>query len=126
MTEAEVLRLGEERAKELGLNLIHGHQNTNGKWEYYFMAGDIHRLLGSAINLFGQCHGGHRNSSWTTDSSPAKQEWPLLHTHQALLIGIKPIAVESEERKLLRDLWESDCLPKHFDDRAKALLERKA
>lgn len=97
------LELGKKRAEELGLECFGGFDMK------FYSADDIHKLLSEGVELFGQCHGTHRNSSWTTDEKPSKQEWGLSHTHTSLAIGIRPITPPSEERQIIQaivNLWE--------------------
>lgn len=99
MNDPETLALGKKRAEgllERGV-ILHGDGivNAPGRREYYF-AEDIHRLLGSAIEVsgaiegekvvqpFGMVTGGH-------------------DTHTALLISIREIQPESEERQIIKD-----------------------
>lgn len=81
------LELGKRRAEELGLREV--------ILSPYYHAEDIHRLLGEGLETFSLYSGV---DTW----------WGPLDndddTHQALLIGIRPIAQESEERKHLRRL----------------------
>lgn len=97
------LEIGKQRAEKLGLEDWRLEHPEGGAIDCY-PADDVHRLLGEGVELFGQCHGTHRNSSWTTDEKPSKQEWGLAHTHAGLLIGIKPIAPPSEERQIIQAL----------------------
>lgn len=91
MTDAETLALGKKRAEGLGLV---GAFDRFGVEIY--IASAIHSLLGSAIEVsgavegekivqpFGMVTGGH-------------------DTHIALLISIREIQPESEERQIIKD-----------------------
>lgn len=126
---SDVLSLGKKRAEELGLKLgaVDGNRS-------FYDKDDIHKLLGEACYM--SCRpspGGY----WQA-LQPSQMETYPGDTHQALLIGIKPIVQESEERKLLREIldtitakiWRGDqwSIPVDYFDRyvekAKALLEK--
>lgn len=114
----DTLELGKQRAEELGLKI----GAIDGKKCFYDID-DIHKLLGEAEETFAQISKGdeHLSTYWMKEEH---------HTHQALLIGIRPIVQESEERKLLRELAEhtpeiNAIFGPEFMIRAKALLERE-
>lgn len=84
------LELGKKRAEELGL--------TRGPFSnsHLYLADDIHKLLGEGVWSKGRIH---KDGEWTFGGYLDEAV-----THKALLIGIRPIVQESEERKLLREL----------------------
>lgn len=88
------LELGEKRAKQLGLE--HPSKDEILLLAQVYRADDIHRLLGEAYKVGGS----FINANWVGGIARADH-----HTHNALLIGIRPIVQEtqeSEERKFLR------------------------
>ncbi len=110
MTDQDKLALGEKRADELKLRC-----ESHGLYSYYAVE-TIHKLLGDGVEM---TQAGDECGWWPPNSSTPK--------HAALLIGIRPIVQESEERKLLRDFvawWKSADYPPDFLDRAIKLLER--
>lgn len=121
---SDVLSLGKKRAEELGLKLgaVDGNRS-------FYDKDDIHKLLGEACYM--SCRpspGGY----WQA-LQPSQMETYPGDTHQALLIGIKPIVRDSAEQ-LIKDLaghanyqyqdgkWAINA--KYWIDRAKALLEK--
>lgn len=58
--------------------------------------------------VYGQMH-SHDHGSFTTHPNPCKEEWPLKHTHQALLISIEPIAKCEHPKGKIK--VASDCAP---------------
>lgn len=120
---SDLEELGKRRARELGLQLI----NTDPKsvWHFY-RPYDIHRLLGEA--KFMSC--SENDIGLIRALQPSKEEAFPGDTHKALLIGIRPIIQESEERRLLRDLVIAGTREEYttlliLAGRAKELLERK-
>lgn len=97
------LELGKLRAEELGLLEARPVTFTPHGW---YRADDIHKLLGEGVEVLGE---------EDTDKSICASKWfewsPGItdkeSDHKALLIGIRPIKAESEERKLLRELVEA-------------------
>lgn len=119
MSELEILELGWKRAEELGLML--GAVNGN---KSFYDKNDIHRLLGSGRVVRGAVEPVPEDVAWQYES-----QWDEYDDHQALLIGIKPIVQESEERKLLRLIvgnsqHNGTLVPSEIVDRIKALLEK--
>lgn len=105
--EDQILKLGEERAKELGLKqrfasdyvLDAAHRFISVP---FYSVGDVHRLLGAGLEIFGKnriegvpmsdfYYQFNKNASLTT---------------QALLIGIRPI-VQAAAESLLRELLDA-------------------
>lgn len=82
MTAAEILELGKRRCEELGLKCYLYVPEC-------YLADDIHKLLGSGVEHFGLQESG---SNWGT--------YTAQDTHKGLLIGVRPIVSESEERSI--------------------------
>lgn len=137
MTDAEILELGKRRAEELNLCPHSGHlrsPDSPGFTEYY-RAPDVHRLLGYAREVQSICQ-GEWQTSWPEDGKGFSG-----NTHQAFILGIRPIKKESREdkmEKLLTDFIDkyqhSDCgagssryleYGRKLFNEAKALLERE-
>lgn len=117
MTPSDLLELGKRRAEELGLH----ERKWGGEYGYYLS--DVWKLLGAGVEIVGNVKnidgGLTTNKCWTSISNTGE-------THTALAIGIKPLKVESEERKLLREFVEREKKQgAAFDlvERAKVLLE---
>ncbi len=140
MTDQDKLALGEKRAKELGLEMwtvfdctetvknALGDRRTSkcprckDAWLSY-RADDIHRLLGEGVEM----HGDSDEFTLSEFRSTACMRDADMGNSRALLIGIRPLVQESEERKLLREFvawWKSADYPPDFLDRARKLLER--
>lgn len=96
---SDVLSLGKQRAKELGLEPWATLDITNRRG---YSADDIHKILGSGRVVRGAVEPVPEDVAWQYES-----QWDEYDDHQALLIGIKPIVQESEERKLLREWFNS-------------------
>lgn len=119
--ESKLDDIGKRRAEELGL------KTDMGVW---YPANDIHQLLSEGIEVFGnqfKMDGGTGDLGWCCDEEKRSAD-----THHALLIGIKPIVQESEERKLLRELIDAHESEGRYgvkfneaEKKAKRLLERK-
>lgn len=106
------LELGKKRAEELGLETP-SKDIILARSEVYLAEG-VHRLLGEGQSIYGHVKDGVPNW-WGPHENNAFQD-----THQALLIGIRPIVQESEERRLLREFVKAcqkdDFGPIHFKD----------
>jgi len=121
MNDSEILELGKRRAEELRLcrrRVMNDFPET-----YYYMADDIHRLLGSAKSVFGLSE----NGDWYPNTAGLDEA----DKYKALLIGIQRIKTESEERQLLKELAEwnpetpfSSAIVMGISRRAKALLAK--
>lgn len=85
------LELGKKRAEELGLKPFFREPD-------YYSADDIHRLLGEGVEAIGN----RGCDDWW--ANPMAQETMPKLKDAGLIIGIRPIVQESEERKLLRRL----------------------
>lgn len=115
------LELGKQRAKELGL--VGGLDSRFQEYAFY-QADDIHKLLGEGVEV-GRYKAGLSMSAWAISHMDHAEE-------TALLIGIRPIVQEAEERKLLREFsqyveWQhTNGKPSLWDlvARAKTLLEK--
>lgn len=103
------LELGKKRAEELGLKLITLHSYGGGAssapyaqhtTQDRYLADDIHRLLGEGVEAVGN---KYCDDWW---AKPMAQELLPKLKDVGLIIGIRPIVQESEERKLLRKLSE--------------------
>lgn len=90
MSDSDKLELGMKRAKDLGLN-----RGPFSSSELY-LANDIHRLLSEGVESTCEKNG----IVWTSYSGPPSSTG----THFGLLIGLRPIIQESEEKKLLREI----------------------
>lgn len=102
----DVLEIGKKRVEELGLNsygIIQINPLSNNR---YYLADDIHKLLGEGMEAFDDDNW----SAWTPDRRDGSK-------NKALLIGIKPIVQESEERKLLREMVGSIATSQYTKDR---------
>lgn len=120
---SDVLNLGALRARDMGLERV-----TQG----FYPADAIHELLGAGVKAYA--YDLNQDHLWWTNSND-----PGIKNIQAILIGIKPIVQESEERKLLREfvnlitakIWRGDqwSIPVDYFDRyvekANALLGEK-
>lgn len=95
---SDVLELGKKRAEELGLTNIVMAKGPFAPTYDCYLASDIHKLLGEGIDLYG-----NKNCRHWDDHAPPETDIEAGVTHKALLIGIRPIVQESEERKLLRE-----------------------
>lgn len=85
------LELGKKRAEELGLTNC--AENVGS-----YKADNIHKLLGEGVETFGYA------SKWDWGRYEVCKDRYDQPNHQALLIGIRPIAKESQERALLREI----------------------
>lgn len=133
------LELGKQRAKELGLKAQQVFRYYNGPGTgtdltEFYETGDIHKLLGEAQIVFNSEHDSWHEFGWRPEAAPGCDKAVPADTHQALLIGIRPIVQESREQKMAAVLsewlnlntivgWEA-CMSKHSElqARAKALL----
>lgn len=114
MNDSDKLELGRKRAEELGIECV-----AASGFKYYYDSNDIHKLLDEGVEAHGgkYCLGGE----WSFVGHKSGES-----SHQALLIGIRPIIQESEERRLLREfiqesvdgIWSTGLL-----ERAKRLLK---
>lgn len=113
----DILKLGKQRAKELGLKRLdmYGDPVRDKTYSSYYNDDDIHKLLGEGTIVFNQ---EKALTIWSKD--------PYNEYCQALLIGIKSIVQDTAE-SLLREfitesedgIWSCSLLT-----RAKALLEK--
>lgn len=122
---SDVLSLGKKRAEELGLQM----SCDPGRFGAFYQADDIHKVLGEGV--YTSCR--QNELEYWQALQPSKAEVYPGDTHQALLIGIKPIVIDSAEQ-LIKDLaghanyqyqdgkWAINA--KYWIDRAKALLEK--
>lgn len=102
MTDTEKLELGAERARGLGLNtrfVLNAYSRANR----YYLADDIHELLGESREVFGKdgAKANEGRDKWYWSKNEDLREYD---THKGLLIGIRAIVQESPERALLREL----------------------
>lgn len=90
------LELGKRRAEELGLQLHLSPLIDNG-----YRADEIHHLLGGAKEVFDakSADGKKYNGTWFEHGTHTSD-------NTALLIGIRPIVRESDERLLLHEIIE--------------------
>lgn len=98
--------LGLKRAKELGLmSVFHaplpsgGYPLSGMSYKNWYTADDIHRLLGGGLPCLGF---KDKDNDWCIGDQPSELENEP-DTHSMLVIGIRAISQESEERKLLRE-----------------------
>lgn len=128
----DVLERGRRIAVEVGLGIKRENipAGPDGPYLSIYHADDVHRLLGEGAEVF--CH------NETTNNPNHAKQWhqdPIVDaskgaTGMALLLRIRPIKAESEERKLLRELalykdWQhTKGEPSLYEliDRAKKLL----
>lgn len=116
------LELGKKRAKELGLSYraaTLSYDQAGGQANIYF-ANDIHRLLGAGVETYTK---SATNSNFSNFNIVRLADDDMV----ALQIGIRPIAQESEERKLLKEIVDhlAPSIGPDLFDRARKLLERK-
>lgn len=115
----DTLELGEKRADELGLKLV----NPGTQLRLFYYQDDIHKLLGEGECVYGFGKAYPDMYNW------AKRNSSEQNTHQALLIGIKPIVKDTAEqlvRDIARDANErGGHVLSDYIKRAKALLEKK-
>lgn len=132
MTDAEILELGRKRAIELGLPPKCLMGNYEDLKLYYAI--DIHFLLGRGQEVAGNPNADTSDDEDEEIQSDAWGRQVKSNTHRALVIGVRPIYQESEERKLLRELlnahkyFQSTGGSSQFDvvsAKARALLEEK-
>lgn len=117
------LEPGKKRAAELGLSAQYIAPYASGiEW---YNAADIHHLLGEGIEVVGTYDRKANHISSTFGQIQAKKDYD-----KALLIGIRPIVQESEERKLIRDFFRNlvsngglSEIEKNLYMRATALLD---
>lgn len=115
--EREKLKRGRRIAEEIGLR-----SKDLGVDEFY-TSDDIHRLLGEGVTVFD--HASRRNT-WTKDVGLRET---FAEMRSAILISIRPITQESEERKLLGEFIEASLehytIKESLIERAKALLAKE-
>lgn len=127
----DILTLGLRRAEELGVIA-----ESNPWLGVCYKAKDIHKLLGEAEECWLREHKSNSHIPWDVTTDRGFSSGVACHSHQALLIGIKPIVAESQERKLLREILKYVAhnsfthehllhpVPDNIVTRAKALLEK--
>ncbi len=125
----DILKLGEQRAIELGILTV----TTGRELRKDIMFDDLFRVLGAAKSVFSDRtnHDHHEANGFQQKDIWYTHHHGISYTDEALLIGVRPLVQESEERKLLRELVEvTHMLPgeymrkENWLERAKALLEK--
>lgn len=121
----DTLELGKKRAAALGIESYGIMQINPLSANRYYSAEHIHKLLGEGVEQFAYKH--DKEHMWF-----GAHDKDGIRNLKALLIGIRPIVQESEERKLLKEIVKyNTCIitgtpvfpSSEWIERAKRLLD---